>query len=65
MQPFQAFTVVGIGDHALGATTPGVAFIVFARGDLLVYVGAGSTFVDAASLRTSVEDLAKKIAAAL
>ena len=65
VQPFQAFTVVGIGDHALGQTTPGVAFIVFARGDLLVYVGAGSAFVDAAALRTSVENLATRIAAAL
>jgi hypothetical protein len=65
VQPFQPFPVVGVGDHALGETTPGVAFIVFARGDLLVYVGAGSTFVGAASLRTSVETLAEKVAAAL
>jgi hypothetical protein len=65
VQPFQAFPVVGIGDHALGETTPGVAFIVFARGDLLVYVGAGSASVGAAALRSGVEDLAKKIAAAL
>lgn len=65
VQPFQAFPVLGIGDHALGETTPGVAFIVFARGNLLVYVGTGSTFVDAAALHTSVESLAMKVAAAL
>jgi hypothetical protein len=65
VQPFQAFPVVAIGDHALGETTLGVAFIVFARGDQLVYVGAGSTSVDAAALRTSVEKLAEEIAAAL
>lgn len=65
VQPFQAFPVVGVGDHALGEATPGVAFIVFARGDLLVYVGAGSTSVGADVLRTSVDNLARKIAAAL
>lgn len=65
VQPFHAFAVVGVGDHALGETTPGVAFIVFTRGDLLVYVGAGSTSVDADTLRSSVEYLAKQVAAAL
>jgi hypothetical protein len=65
VQPFQPFSVVGVGDSALGETTPGVAFIVFSRGDLLVYVGADSPSVSAASLRASVEDLAKQVAAAL
>jgi hypothetical protein len=65
VQPFQAFPVVGVGDQALGETTPGVAFIVFARGDELVYVGAGSVSVGPAALRTSVENLAKKVAAPL
>ena len=65
VQPFQPFSVVGVGDSALGETTPGVAFIVFSRGDLLVYVGADSPSVSAASLRASIEDLAKQVAAAL
>jgi hypothetical protein len=65
VQPFQGFTVVGIGDRALGEATPGVAFIVFAIRDLLVYVGAGSTFVVASGLRAGVENLAMKVAAAL
>jgi hypothetical protein len=65
VQPFQAFSVVGVGDDAVGETIPGVAFIVFARGDLLVYVGAGSTSMSAAALRTGVTNLAATIAAAL
>ncbi len=65
VQPFQGFPVVGIGDHALGEAIPGVAFIVFGIRDLLVYVGAGSTFVDASGLRSGVENLAMKVAAAL
>jgi hypothetical protein len=65
VQPFQAFSVVGVGDDAVGETIPGVAFIVFARGDLLVYVGAGSTTMSAAALRAGVTNLATKIAAAV
>ncbi|HEV3273336.1 MAG TPA: hypothetical protein VG299_00560 [Candidatus Dormibacteraeota bacterium] len=65
VQPFQAFSVVGVGDDAVGETIPGVAFIVFARGDLLVYVGAGSTSMSAAALRTGVTNLATTIAADL
>jgi hypothetical protein len=65
VQPFQAFSVLGVGDNALGESTPGVAFIVFARGDLLVYVGAGSTSVSAAALRTDITNLATTIAAAV
>jgi hypothetical protein len=65
VQPFQRFPVAGVGDRGLGATTPGVAFIVFSRGDLLVYVGADSSSVSAASLRASVENLAHQVAEAL
>jgi hypothetical protein len=64
VRPFQPFSVVGVGD-ALGETTPGVAFIVFSVGDLLVYVGAGSASLSAASLRAGVDTLARKVAAAL
>jgi hypothetical protein len=65
VQPFQRFPVAGVGDGALGATTPGVAFVVFSSGDLLVYVGADSSSVSAASLRASVENLAQQVAEAL
>ncbi len=65
VQPFQPFAVEGVGDNALGEATPRVAFIVFSVGDLLVYVGARSAVVSAASLRASVESLAKEVAAAL
>jgi hypothetical protein len=65
VQSFQTFPVVGVGDNALGDTTPGVVFIVFASADLLVYVGADSASVSAASLRASVENLAEEVAPAL
>lgn len=65
VRPFQPFSVVGVGARALGETTPHVAFIVFSVGDLLVYVGAGSTSLSAASLRAGVDTLARKVAAAL
>jgi hypothetical protein len=65
VQPFQSLSVVGVGDDAVGETIPGVAFIVFARGDVLVYVGAGSTSMSAAALRTGVTNLATTIAADL
>jgi hypothetical protein len=44
---------------------PGVAFIVFSVGDLLVYVGARSAVVSAEALRAGVEGLAKEVAVAL
>ena len=65
IRPFQPFSVVGVGDSALGEITPGVAFIVFSVGDLVVYVGAGSASLSAASLRAGVDTLARKVAAAL
>ncbi|MFI5285045.1 MAG: hypothetical protein ACHQ4F_01875 [Candidatus Dormibacteria bacterium] len=65
VQPFQPFSVLGVGDHALGETTPGVAFIVFSRGDLVIYVGARSATESADTLRAGVASLAKEIAAAL
>jgi hypothetical protein len=65
VRPYQTFSVQGVGDSALGETTPGVAFIVFSVGDLLIYVGGDSGFVSAASLRVNVENLAKEVAAAL
>lgn len=65
VQPFQRFPVAGVGDSALGATTPGVAFIVFSSGDLLVYVGADSSSVSPTSLRASVENLAQQVDEAL
>jgi hypothetical protein len=65
VRPFQPFSVQGVGDGALGETTPGVAFIVFSVSDLLVYVGGDSASASAASLRVSVEDLAQQISAAL
>ena len=43
VQPFQPFAVGSVGDEALGESTPGVAFIVFSVGELLVYAGARST----------------------
>ena len=65
VQPFQSFSVGSVGDSAVGEATPGVAFVVFSVGDLLVCVGARSAVVSAASLRASVEGLAKEVAAAL
>ena len=65
VQPYQPFPVAGVGDRALGETTPGVAFIVFSSGDLVVYVGGDSSSVDAATLRAHVVDLARKIAEVL
>jgi hypothetical protein len=65
VQPFEPFSVLGVGDNALGETTPGVAFIVFSSGELLIYVGAASASIGAASLRAGVEHLAKQIAATL
>jgi hypothetical protein len=65
VQPFQPFSVVGVGDSALGETTLGVAFIVFSVGDLVVYVGAGSASLSVASLRAGVDALARKVAVAL
>jgi hypothetical protein len=65
VQPFQPFPVLGVGDHARGETTPGVAFIVFSRGDLVIYVGASTATVRSAALRASVARLAQQIAAAL
>jgi hypothetical protein len=65
VQPFQPFTLNGIGDNALGESIPGVAFVVFAKGDSLVYVGAGSASLSVAALRSGVVDLARRIAIAL
>ena len=65
VQPFQPFSVVGVGDSALGETTLGVAFTVFSVGDLVVYVGAGSASLSVASLRAGVDALARKVAVAL
>jgi len=65
VQPFQPFAVAGIGDDALGETTPGVTFIVFSHGDVLVYVGAESASVSGTALRGGVAHLAAQIAAAL
>lgn len=65
VQPFQPFTVTGIGDRALGETTPGVAFIVFSRGDLLIYVGASSASVSGGLLRAGIVNLARDVAASV
>jgi hypothetical protein len=65
VQPFQSFTVTGIGDRALGETTPGVAFVVFSSGDVLAFVGASSASAGGASLRAGILDLATEVAAAL
>jgi hypothetical protein len=65
VQPFQPFAVPGIGDRALGEATAGVAFVVFSRGDLVIYVGAGSATVGGAALRAGVANLAQQIAAAV
>jgi hypothetical protein len=65
VQPFQPFTVNGIGDNALGESTPGVAFIVFSKSDVLVYVGAGSASLSVAALQRGVIDLARPIASAV
>jgi hypothetical protein len=63
--PFRPFPVTGAGDGALGEATPGVAFIVFSSGNLLVYVGARSADVSGVALRNSVERLAELVAAGL
>ena len=65
VQPYQPFSAPGIGDDALGETTMGVAFVVFSRGDLLVYVGGNSAVVSANSLLRGVIVLAGHVAAAL
>lgn len=63
--PFQPFPVPGVGDSALGEATPGVAFIVFSNGELLVYVGASSADVSGTALRDGVRRLAEVVAAGL
>lgn len=65
VQPYRLFSVVGIGDGALGESTPGVAFIVFSAGSALVFVGAASSSRTVASLRAGVGDLARRVAAAI
>jgi hypothetical protein len=65
VQPFQSFPVAGLGAGALGESTPGVAFVVFARGDVLAYVGARSAFRGLSSLRASAAQLARQVAGAL
>jgi hypothetical protein len=65
VQPYQPFSAPGIGDDALGETTIGVAFVVFSRGDLLVYVGGDSAVVSPDSLRGAVIALAGHVAAQL
>jgi hypothetical protein len=65
VQPFQPFAALGIGDRALGESTPGVAFIVFSEGNALVSVGADSSFRSIAELQAGVDDLAKQVAAGL
>lgn len=65
VQPFQSFPVVGLGAGALGESTPGVAFVVFARADVLAYVGARSALRSIPSLRASVAQLARQVARAL
>ena len=65
VQPFQPFSVVGIGRNAFGESTPGVAFIVFSKGGVLAYVGAGSASLSVSSLQASVENLTEQVAAAL
>ncbi len=65
VQPFQPFAAVGIGETALGESTPGVAFIVFSEGNALVSVGADSSFRSVAELQAAVDDLAKQVAAGL
>jgi hypothetical protein len=65
VQPYAPFPVAGIGERALGAAIPGVAFIVFSTASLLVYVGGFSASVNAAALRNGVEHLAERVAADL
>ena len=65
VQPFQPFSAVGVGDTALGESTLGVAFIVFAKGRALVCVGADSSFRSIAALQAGVADIAKQVAARL
>jgi hypothetical protein len=65
VEPFQSAPVAGLGAGAIGESTPGVAFVVFARGDVLAYVGARSATRDVPSLRASVVQLARQIARAL
>jgi hypothetical protein len=63
--PYQSFPATAVGDDALGESTLGVAFIVFSRGDALVYVGAASSLRSTSVLQLGVEALAKKIASAV
>lgn len=65
VQPFQSFPVAGLGAGALGESTPGVAFVVFAKGDVLAYVGARSASRSLTSLRASVAQLARQVAGAV
>jgi hypothetical protein len=65
VRPFASFPVTGVGNSALGETTPGVAFIVFSTANLLVYVGADSAVVSGVALQEGVEHLAQRIAARL
>jgi Protein of unknown function (DUF3558) len=65
VQPFRPFSVVGIGDNAFGESTLGVAFIVFSKGGVLAYVGAGSASLSVSSLQASVENLTEQVAAGL
>ena len=65
VQPFQAFRAPGVGAGALGESTLGVAFVVFAKGDVLVYVGARSAMRSVRSLQVSIVLLARDVAAAL
>lgn len=65
VQPFQAFPVTGLGPGALGESTLGVAFVVFAKGAVLIYVGARSRSRSVLALRASVALLGRRIATAL
>ena len=65
VRPFQPFSAPRVGVAALGETIPGVAFVVFSVGDLLIYVGGDSASARATSLRAGVVNLAKAIAAVL
>jgi hypothetical protein len=65
VQPFQTFPVAGLGPEALGESTLGVALVVFAKGDVLIYVGARSASRSVLSLRASVALLGRRIATAL
>ena len=65
VQPYASFAVAGVGEGALGDAIPGVAFVVFATRDLLVYVGAFSASLSSSALRGGVEHFADQVAAAL